>query len=91
MHAMPFIENQFDIVICGFDHLSLKYLDDKREALVQPNRINSISDIKKLFENKIDQTFLEYDPEMKSSTKEEIRLVLGLEARVTSIIFTVKK
>lgn len=120
MHAMPFNENEFDVVICGwtisyskepqlacneifrvcknhgvvifgFDHLSVHNLNDKREAPMQPNRINSISDIKKLFENKIEKTILEYDAEMKELTKDQIRKVSGLEASIVTIIFKISK
>lgn len=120
MHAMPFIENDFDVVICGwtisyskepdiacneiyrvlnssgiaifgFDHLNINNSNIKGDAPVQPNRINSTSDIKKMFENKIHSVYAEYDAELKHTSINEIKKVSGLEASIVSIMFKIKK
>jgi ubiquinone/menaquinone biosynthesis C-methylase UbiE len=120
MHAMPFNDNYFDVVICGwtisyskepdiacneiyrvlnssgiaifgFDHLNINNSNIKGDAPVQPNRINSTSDIKKMFENKIHSVYAEYDAELKHTSISEIKNVSGLEASIVSIMFKVKK
>lgn len=83
--------NEQGVAIFGFDHLNLNNTNITGEAPVQPNRINSISDIKKLFNDKISSIYFEYDAELKNTSISQIRNISGLEASIVSIIFKVKK
>jgi len=121
MHNMPFEDNSFDVVICGwtisyskepqvacdeidrvckpggviafgFDHLSQQNFNPNNEAPTQPDRINSISDIKGMFAGKIQNSYFEYDADMKDLSKVEIQKKSGLEASIVMFIFrTIRK
>jgi SAM-dependent methyltransferase len=79
------------LAIFGFDHYNPNNTNSSGEAPVQPNRINSISDIKRLFENKISSVYFEYDAELKNTPINEIKKISGLDASVVAIIFKIKK
>ena len=79
------------IAIFGFDHYNPNNTNISGEAPVQPNRINSISDIKKLFENKISSVYFEYDAELKNTSINQIKKISGLDASVVTIIFKIMK
>lgn len=79
------------VVIFGFDHLNVNNSNITGEAPIQPNRINSINDIKKMFHNRISSIYFEYDAELKNTSINEIKKISGLDASIVSIIFKIKK
>lgn len=85
------VSNKNAVCVFGFDHDPVRTKNVNREAPIQPNRINSASELTTLFQDKISSVYFSYDAELKEFSSEEIREKSGLDASIVALSFKIKK